>query len=82
MDCMMMGLLLGMLTAYDHIEQQRITILVLGNDSNPSRLARGMGKLTDAIMVLSVNAKHTQVSMISFPRDRDPRRSSRPNPGG
>ena len=28
-----------------------------------------MGKLTDSIMVLSVNAKHTQVSMISFPRD-------------
>jgi LCP family protein required for cell wall assembly len=28
-----------------------------------------MGKLTDAIMVLSVNAKHTQVSMISLPRD-------------
>ena len=48
---------------------RRITILVMGNDSNPSRLARGMGKLTDAIMVLSVNAKHTQVSMISFPRD-------------
>jgi LCP family protein required for cell wall assembly len=48
---------------------RRITILVLGNDSNPSRLARGMGKLTDSIMVLSVNAKHTQVSMISFPRD-------------
>jgi len=48
---------------------KRITILVLGNDSNPSRLARGMGKLTDSIIVLSVNAKHTQVSMISFPRD-------------
>ena len=28
-----------------------------------------MGKLTDSIIVLSVNAKHTQVSMISFPRD-------------
>ena len=48
---------------------QRITILVLGNDSNPSRLRRGMGKLTDSIIVLSVNAKHTKVSMISFPRD-------------
>jgi len=48
---------------------KRITILVLGNDSNPSRLARGMGKLTDSIIVLSVRAKHTQVSMISFPRD-------------
>src|SRR5438105_14741239 len=48
---------------------KRITILVLGNDSNPSRLARGMGKLTDSIIVLSVNAKHTQISMISFPRD-------------
>jgi LCP family protein required for cell wall assembly len=44
-------------------------VLVLGNDSNPSRLRRGMGKLTDSIIVLSVNAKHTQVSMISFPRD-------------
>jgi len=48
---------------------KRITILVLGNDSNASRLARGMGKLTDSIIVLSVNAKHTQISMISFPRD-------------
>jgi len=48
---------------------RRITILVLGNDSNPARLARGEGKLTDSIIVLSVNAKHTQVSMISFPRD-------------
>jgi LCP family protein required for cell wall assembly len=28
-----------------------------------------MGKLTDSITVLSVNAKHTRVSMISFARD-------------
>jgi polyisoprenyl-teichoic acid--peptidoglycan teichoic acid transferase len=48
---------------------QRVTVLVLGTDSNASRLARGMGKLTDSITVLSVNAKHTQVSMISFARD-------------
>ncbi len=48
---------------------KRITVLVLGTDSNASRLRRGMGKLTDSIIVLSVNAKHNQVSMISFPRD-------------
>jgi LCP family protein required for cell wall assembly len=48
---------------------QRITILVLGSDSTPLRVQQGLGKLTDSIMVLSVNAKHTQVSMMSFPRD-------------
>jgi LCP family protein required for cell wall assembly len=48
---------------------RRLTVLILGSDSNPSRLARGSGRLTDSIIVLSVNAAHTKVSMISLPRD-------------
>lgn len=48
---------------------RRLTVLILGSDSNPSRLARGSGRLTDSIMVVSVNAAHTSVSMISLPRD-------------
>ena len=48
---------------------RRLTVLILGSDSNPSRLSRGSGRLTDSIMVVSVNAAHTRVSMISVPRD-------------
>jgi LCP family protein required for cell wall assembly len=48
---------------------RRMTLLILGSDSTPSRVAQGLGKLTDSIIVLSVNAAHNQVSMISFPRD-------------
>jgi len=47
---------------------RRLTVLVLGTDSNAIRLRRS-GRLTDSIIVLSVNAAHTKVSMISFPRD-------------
>lgn len=48
---------------------RRLTVLILGSDSNPTRLANGSGRLTDSIIVLSVNAAHTKVSMISLPRD-------------
>ena len=48
---------------------RRLTLLILGSDSNPTRLAHGSGRLTDSIIVLSVNAAHTKVSMISLPRD-------------
>jgi len=48
---------------------RRVTLLVIGNDSTPARLAQGYGKLTDAMIVLSVSADRKHVSMISFPRD-------------
>jgi LCP family protein required for cell wall assembly len=48
---------------------RRVTLLVLGSDSTPARLRSGSGRLTDSIIVLSVNKTHTQVSMIGFPRD-------------
>ncbi len=48
---------------------KRVTLLILGNDSTPARLALGLGKLTDSIIVLSVSPDRTKVSMISFPRD-------------
>jgi LCP family protein required for cell wall assembly len=48
---------------------RRVTLLVLGSDSTPTRLREGQGRLTDSIIVVSVNKAHTQVSMIAFPRD-------------
>ena len=50
-------------------EGKRVTLLVLGSDSTPGRVALGLGKLTDAIIVVSVSADRSAVSMISFPRD-------------
>jgi LCP family protein required for cell wall assembly len=48
---------------------RRVTLLVLGSDSTPTRLRSGLGRLTDSIIVVSVNKTHTQVSMLAFPRD-------------
>jgi LCP family protein required for cell wall assembly len=48
---------------------KRVTLLILGSDSTPSRVAQGLGKLTDSIIVLSVSPDRSKVSMISFPRD-------------
>jgi LCP family protein required for cell wall assembly len=48
---------------------RRLTILVLGSDSTPARVAQGLGRLTDSIMVVSLNAADSKVSLISFPRD-------------
>jgi LCP family protein required for cell wall assembly len=48
---------------------KRVTILVLGSDSDPGRAARSPFYRTDAIMLVSVDAAHGQVSMISLPRD-------------
>ncbi len=48
---------------------KRVTLLILGSDSTPSRVAQGLGKLTDSIIVMSVSPDRSKVSMISFPRD-------------
>jgi LCP family protein required for cell wall assembly len=48
---------------------RRVTFLLLGTDQNAARKARGEVPLTDAMIVMSVNAKHTRVTMISLPRD-------------
>ncbi|MGI8872709.1 MAG: LCP family protein [Candidatus Limnocylindria bacterium] len=48
---------------------RRLTVMVIGNDSNPDRASRGMFVRTDSIMVVSVNTTHTRISMVSLPRD-------------
>jgi LCP family protein required for cell wall assembly len=48
---------------------RRITVLVIGADSNRSRQARGEDVNTDALMVVSVSADKTRISMMSLPRD-------------
>ena len=48
---------------------RRVTFLVLGTDQNAQRRAAGANVLTDSMIVVSVNATHTKLSMISVPRD-------------
>ncbi len=48
---------------------RRITVLFAGSDSTPDRVANGYGPLTDSMVVASVNADHTQLSMVALPRD-------------
>jgi LCP family protein required for cell wall assembly len=47
----------------------RLTVLLLGLDSNESRRARGKGTNSDTIMLASVNADQSKVTLIGIPRD-------------
>lgn len=48
---------------------QRITVLILGLDSNRFRRAAGTETNTDAMVVASVSGDHSTVSTLSLPRD-------------
>jgi LCP family protein required for cell wall assembly len=48
---------------------RRITVLFAGTDSTPDRVANGYGPLTDAMIVASISADHTQLAMVALPRD-------------
>jgi LCP family protein required for cell wall assembly len=48
---------------------RRITVLFAGSDSTPARVANGYGPLTDSMVVASVSADHSQLSMVALPRD-------------
>lgn len=48
---------------------RRVTFLLLGTDQNAKRQAAGETPLTDSMVVLSINATHTKVTMVSIPRD-------------
>ncbi|MEO7295749.1 MAG: LCP family protein [Candidatus Limnocylindria bacterium] len=50
-------------------EDGRLTVLVLGSDSDAHRAAAGAGGLTDAITVVSVREDGTGLTLISLPRD-------------
>jgi len=48
----------------------RLTILVVGSDSSAVRRRNGLLTFrTDALMVVSINADQSQISMVSLPRD-------------
>jgi polyisoprenyl-teichoic acid--peptidoglycan teichoic acid transferase len=49
--------------------RKRITVLVLGSDSDPGRAARSPFYRTDTIMLVSIDAAHKQLTMVSLPRD-------------
>ncbi len=48
---------------------RRVTFLLLGTDQNASRELRHETPLTDSMIVLSINAAHNRMTMISVPRD-------------
>jgi LCP family protein required for cell wall assembly len=48
---------------------RRVNFLLLGTDQNASREARHEVPLTDSMIVLSINKAHTQLTMLSVPRD-------------
>jgi LCP family protein required for cell wall assembly len=47
----------------------RLTVLLVGLDSNEQREARGEGVNTDALMLVSVSADQSEVALVSLPRD-------------
>jgi cell envelope-related function transcriptional attenuator common domain len=48
----------------------RLTVLVIGSDSSQARRNGGLITWrTDSLMVVSVNGDHSQISMLSLPRD-------------
>ncbi len=51
------------------IPQERVTVLVLGSDSNWVRVARGDAPRIDTIIVASVSAGRDEIVLISIPRD-------------
>jgi LCP family protein required for cell wall assembly len=48
---------------------QRYTVLIIGEDSNGSREARGKTTRTDTMMIVSISKGQRQISMLSLPRD-------------
>jgi LCP family protein required for cell wall assembly len=49
--------------------ESRLTVLVIGLDSSESRRAQGMGANSDTIILASVSADRSEVTLISLPRD-------------
>jgi LCP family protein required for cell wall assembly len=48
---------------------QRLTVLVIGLDGNAEREAQGAGRNTDTLMLASVSADQSTVTLMSLPRD-------------
>jgi LCP family protein required for cell wall assembly len=56
-------------TLNEEMLSQRLTVLLLGLDSNARRQQRGRGLNTDTIMLASVSADQSEVTLVSLPRD-------------
>jgi len=49
--------------------KKRVTVLIIGTDSNDERERRGLPVNTDGLIVASVNSAKNQIVMLSMPRD-------------
>jgi LCP family protein required for cell wall assembly len=56
-------------TLNQELLNQRLTVLLLGLDGNAARRERGTGMNTDTIMLASVSADQSEVTLVSLPRD-------------
>ena len=56
-------------TLNEEMLSQRLTVLVIGLDSDDARREAGLGVNTDTLMLASVNADQSEVTLISLPRD-------------
>jgi len=53
----------------EELLSNRLTVLLLGLDTNEPRRARGSGTNSDTILVASISADQSEVTLISVPRD-------------
>jgi len=56
-------------TFNEDLLSNRLTVLLLGLDTDESRRAKGKGVNADTIMLASINADQSEVTLISVPRD-------------
>jgi LCP family protein required for cell wall assembly len=56
-------------TLNQELLSNRFTVLVLGLDSSDARRARGAGINSDTIMIASMNADQSEMTLVSVPRD-------------
>jgi LCP family protein required for cell wall assembly len=56
-------------TLNEEMLSRRMTVLVIGLDSDEARREAGLGANTDTLMLASVNANQSEVTLISLPRD-------------
>lgn len=56
-------------TLNEALLNQRLTVLVIGKDANASRTASGEPVNTDSLILASVSADQSQVTLVSLPRD-------------
>lgn len=56
-------------TLNEEMLSRRLTVLVIGLDSDQARREAGLGVNTDTLILASINADQSEVTLISLPRD-------------